>query len=202
MADKNGDWTGGILAIAAAVMIGFGVPAGLYYSWYQSLVDKNRQLVAKKSEIAVGMELQLGKESKVTKLDDDADLVEEKLAKLESRFVVEPRIAIDAIYEFANQNHLKKLPNYEDDVQKVELGPTTVEWENGLRASQILIEVTGTYHDFGRFVAEVESMDSAVVIADKLIVTGDSSRGSIHRFSWSIYVVEQRTEEVAPVKGP
>ena len=71
-------------------------------------------------------------------------------------------------------------------------GGERVEFESGLRATRLNIEAQATFHDFARFVVEMETLKDFVIIPESLTAAGDSTHGSRHVFRMVVHVVERR----------
>ncbi|MDC1142818.1 hypothetical protein OAU50_06975 [Planctomycetota bacterium] len=195
MAEENsGDWTAGIVAIVAALLLGIGVPVGLYYGLYVPRTKTYAGLEAKKAELKVRQEAQLVRVGIVKELKEDSLKLEKELNDAESKFSEDARTVISSILLLAEEHNLALLPERQDEdgANIAYRGNDDVKWKEGLVAVEVRVEATGTFHDFGRFMAGVEGLEDAVIIPKELIVFGDSSRGSEHRYNWYLYVVEKR----------
>jgi hypothetical protein len=215
MAEKldssGGDWTAGIVAIVAALLLGGGIPVALYFGLYKPKVQEREAAEVRFQQLENDKELLLARQERVRGLEEDADDMAGRIEKLETRFVkpdstdtadLDLKIVRATLTELAEKHNLTLLRERQQQKKAVMVYPanTRVVFENGLAATGIIVEAQATYHDFGRFLAEVESLDGpeieainrAVVIPESLICKGDANRGIRHVFILTLYVVEQR----------
>jgi Tfp pilus assembly protein PilO len=205
MAQGNtGDWTAGLLIIAAAVLIGAGIPLGLWLGLYQPKVAEHAAKRAILEQLNTQLEELFGRKEVVSRIQRDVEHMSERLTELEQREVPEDeRHQNELMRAAALLNRLADTHNLEVPVERfapgmevVRPGPGRVSWPHGLRASQLEIHASGTFHDFARFVQDMESRRELLVIPDSMSMIGDvTGTRRIHTFTMRIYVIEARDIE-------
>lgn len=199
----SGDWTAGIVAIVAALLLGGGVPVGLYFGLYEPKVKEREAAEAQLQSLQSDQDLLLARQERVRGIEEERDDMIERVAALEARFTMpdatdtadqDLKVIRGVLAELADQHHLSLMRGRAQnrELEIVKPAGQRVTFENGLSATGITIEAQATYHDFGRFMAAIEGLPDAVVIPAELICTGDASRGTQHAFILTVYVVEQR----------
>jgi Tfp pilus assembly protein PilO len=212
----KGDWTAGLLAIAAAVMIGGALPIGLWFGLYQPKLKERESLEIRHQELQTQFENLNRQMSVVTALEADGQTMAERLAVLEAPYheaeqrrndVPTARALLNALAEEHRLAPPEEVARLGHEV--VRPGSRRIRWRHGLSATQLMIHATGTFHDFARFVTDMENLGSpeatesrVVVIPDLLICQGDSSAGVIHTFMMTIYVVESRNIDEIGSRDP
>jgi hypothetical protein len=195
-----GDWTAGIVAIIAAMLLGGAIPVGLYFGLYKPKVAEHVAAKEKMKTLQADMDLMVARSEKVRKLEEEGDAMAVRVTKIEERFAVSDPERLDvpdawaAIQKLAEDNFLELLPE-----RKSQLGARVVfksnnriEFENGLHATRLRIEAQAYFHDFARFVSKLEYMDKFIVVPETLICKGDTNGGVTHKFFLDIYVIERR----------
>lgn len=211
MADKisgAGEWTAGIIAIVAALLLGGAVPIGLYMGLYKPKEQDRITAEAKLAELDVDWELLVARQQRVKGLQDDADDMERRLEEIEEPFASADVERLDVpevrarLLTLAEKHNLELLPERQQELgsERVYTGNQRITFQHGLNATKLIIEAQAYYHDFGRFVTEMETLrdeeDKAktkyVIIPEKLICKGDPNGGSRHVFVLHVFVVEKR----------
>lgn len=193
----SGDWTAGIMAIVAAVLLGGGVPIGLYMGLYTPKKQERIAAEGKLKQVETEMNIQVDRQKRVNDLTQDAAKVEEWVRELETPFSdpSQLRVVQENIRTLCGTHNLRvpqdRLQS-ETNPEAVRATGERIPFKDGLQASQLVIHVTGTYHDFARFFVKLESMTDALVIPEALIMLGDQSQGRKHVFLLSVFVVEKR----------
>ena len=212
MADKgtggSSDWTAGIIAIVAALLLGAALPIGVYLGLY---VPKQKDRIAAEqrlSQLDVDYELLIQRQVRVKGLEDDADEMAARLTSIEEPFATPDVERMDVpevrthLLTLADKHNLELLPEREQQLgsERVFTGNQRITFEHGLSATKLIIEAQAYYHDFGRFVTEMETLKDEtdetrskyVIIPEKLICNGDPNGGSRHMFVLHVFVVEKR----------
>ncbi len=207
MADgATGDWTAGIIAITAALLIGAGLTIGAYFGAYKPKQEQRIAADVKLGDLMVDqarVEMEL---ERVRGMEADAKKMEERVAVLEKRFAEGNAADLDvpAVREKLKTLCLSHNLDFQDavrqqrDAQMVYKGEKRIEFPHGLAATLLRIDVKGTFHDFGRFLRELEVLDTLtedggpVVIAESLSLVGDNNGKREHNFMLQVYVVEKR----------
>jgi Tfp pilus assembly protein PilO len=197
---SGGDWTAGIVAIVAALLLGSAIPIGLYFGLYKPKVADRVAANKKLETLKIDMTAMVTRSDKVRKLETEGDEMAIRVAKIEEDFAVSDPERMDvpdawaAIQKLAEDNFLELLPE-----RKTQLGARVVfkannriEFENGLRATKLRIEAQAYFHDFARFVSKMEYLEKFVVVPEMLICKGDTNGGTTHMFVMEVYVVERR----------
>lgn len=193
----SADWTAGIIAIVAALLLGGGVPIGLYLGLYEP--KKNERIAGEQKlvEVQSKMDLEVERQKRVNELTQDSAKVEEWVREIEAPFTdsSQLRVVQEKLRTLCSDNNLRVPQDrlqFETNPEIVRATGERIPFKDGLQASQFLIHVTGTYHDFGRFFVQLEMLKDAVVIPEGLILLGDQSQGRKHVFLLTVYVVEKR----------
>ena len=213
MADKtgsgsNGDWTAGIVAIVAALLLGGAVPLGVYFGLYVPKVKERQAAEEKQKALAVEMDLMLARGDRVRVLEEEGVDMEVRLRDVEAPFAEPDVERMDvpevraALLRLAERNNLSLRPERQQQLgAEIVYAPgIRLQFEKGLMATKLTIEARAYFHDFGRFVTQMETLaqegnDGApkyVIIPEELTCTGDSNGGRKHTFVMSVYVVERR----------
>jgi hypothetical protein len=203
MAEKgsmSSDWTAGIVAIAAALLLGGAIPIGLYFGLYKPKVAEHATAKQKLSALQVDMTAMVARSEKVTKLEADGVALAKRVTEIESGFAVSDPERLDvpdawaAIQKLADDNYLELRPE-----RKAQLGARVVyksgnriQFQEGLYATKLTVEAQAFFHDFARFLSKLEHMQNYVVIPEALICKGDANGGTTHTFILDVYVVERR----------
>ena len=193
----SSDWTAGIMAIVAAVLLGGGVPIGLYMGLYTPKKQERMAAEVKLKQVETEMNIQVDRQARVNTLTKDAATVEEWVRELETPFVdpAQLRLVQENIRGLCNDHNLRvpqdRLQS-ETNPEAVRATGERIPFKDGLQASQMVIHVTGTYHDFARFFVKLETLHDTIVIPEALIMLGDQSQGRKHVFLLSLFVVEKR----------
>ncbi len=204
MADKaSGDWTAGVVAMIAALLIGGGIPVGLYLGLYAPKKQDRIDAEKKYKELTENEVLLFVQQAEVMKLKAEADEMAERVKEIEAPFAVgsEARMDVpkarDMLDRLAGTHNLKLLPIRRQQVgaDVVFPGESQVTFEKGLVATKLIIEAQATFHDFGRFVTAMEMLPDLVVIPATLDCQGDSNGGREHLFVMHVYVVQKRNVE-------
>lgn len=193
----SSDWTAGIMAIVAAVLFGGGLPIGLYMGLYTPKKQEREAAQVKLADVEKQMNAQVDRQKRVNDLTQDAAKIEEWVRELEAPFTdpAQLRLVQENLRTLCNTHNLRvpqdRLQS-ETNPEVVKATGERIPFKDGLQATQLVIHVTGTYHDFARFFVKLESMSDAVVIPEALIMLGDQSQGRKHVFLLSVFVVEKR----------
>ncbi|MBX3473644.1 MAG: hypothetical protein KF754_04615 [Planctomycetes bacterium] len=192
----GGDWTAGIVAIVAAVLLGGAIPIALYYALYVPQVQARVAEDKKLNELKATEEILVGRETRVRVLETEGAEMRERLAKLEEKFTapVDRADLINRISKIAADHNIR-LRSEQSQMLRAKTvydGAKELTFPQGLKAASILVDCQATYHDFGRFVAALESMPDAVLIIESLDIDGDQNGGYSHVFSMTIYSIERR----------
>lgn len=201
MADKGtGDWTAGIVAMVAALLIGGGIPLGLYMGLYVPKKQERIDAQKKYEELKVQSQVLGAKQQEIQGLEKDADEMAKRVEEIEAPFSLgstarmDVQAAREAITALAERHNLKLMPvrRQQPNAVIVYPGEVQVKFEYGLVATKLIIEAQATLHDFGRFVTAMEMEPTLVVIPSTLECQGDSNGGREHLFIMHVYVVQKR----------
>jgi hypothetical protein len=212
MAEKVGgsgnEWLPGIIAIVAAAFLGGAVPIGLYFGLYQPKVKERTAAEAEVQNLKVQEEALLARQTRVKGLEDDAVKMAERLVEIEEPFASPDVERLDVpevrarLLRLAAKHKLAKLPEREQELGSAIVfeGKQRITFPKGLQATKLIIETQAFYHDFGRFLTEMETLRDEtdpekpkyVIIPEKLICKGDPNGGSRHVFVLHVFVVEKR----------
>jgi hypothetical protein len=204
MAEKGSlggaDWTAGIVAIAAALLLGSAIPIGLYFGLYKPKVAELVTANQKLTQIKVDMNAMVARSEKVTKLETEGDAMAKRVTEIEAPFAVSDPERLDvpdawaAIQKLADDHYLELRPE-----RKTQLGARVVyksgnriQFQDGLYATKLTVEAQAFFHDFARFLSKLEHMQNFVVIPESMTCIGDANGGTTHTFVLEIYVVERR----------
>jgi Tfp pilus assembly protein PilO len=201
----TGDWTAGMVAIAAAVLIGAGLTIGAYFGASVPMKEQRQTADRKLSELMVDQAMVEMELERVRGMEADAKRMEERVAALEENFAVGkpadldvPKVR-DEIEDLCQAHNLDFLDvvRQQRDAQMVYKGEKRIEFQHGLAATLLMVDVKGTFHDFGRFLRDLEMLDTRkeggpVVIAESLSLIGDNNGKREHTFRLQAYVVEKR----------
>jgi Tfp pilus assembly protein PilO len=198
----TGDWTAGMIAIFAALMIGGAVPALVYFGLYQPKVEERTGAERRLDDLKVEQDIVLAKQAEVRGLMNDASDMAKRLEQSGENFVTPPEGDTDVpelrrfLRDQARIHGLALLPRHTGQIgaEMIYWGDRVITFEHGLQATQIIAELYGTYHDFGRYLAFLESLPEVMII-DTLRCEGDSNGGRMHSFELRIYVVLKRDIE-------
>lgn len=195
---SGSEWTAGVIAIIAALLIGSAIPIGLYFGLYMPKYRDRMAAEEKKTELATSMTMMIARQERITNLEKDADTVAERIEQIEKPFavpVIEDEDVPDAriaLLQLASDHKLARLPERQILDEIVTSGRYRIPFPNGLMATKLKIEALAYYHDFGRFVTAMETLERFVIIPESLICTGDSNQSNRHKFRMVVYVIERR----------
>lgn len=199
----GGDWTAGIVAITAAVLLGGAIPIALYYTLYTPQVLARQGEEKKLVELKATEEVLVGRETRVRTLETEGAEMRERLAKLEERFTA-PVDRAELVTRISNiaQDHNIRLRAEQAQTLRAKTvydGAKELTFARGLKASSIMVDCQATYHDFGRFVAALESLPDAVLIIESIDIDGDQNGAYSHVFQMTIYAIERRNLDAVGV---
>lgn len=193
---SSGDWTAGIVAITAALLLGGAIPVALYYALYVPRVREREAEEVKLRTLHDDEQLLMARRDRVKGLEDDADEMRKRLAEVEEQFTAPTQFGelVSRTAKLADSHHLRLRADQAQMVRAkvVYDGNRRINFAKGLKASQILVEGQAWYHDLGRFITEIESLKDAVVVVESLEMRGDQNGGYSHNFKLSLYVIERR----------
>lgn len=215
MADKNqdsaGDWTAGIVAIIAALLLGGGVPIGLYFGllvpkqkevglWDEAAQQFTSGEEQRKVELQSEHELRLQRKAKLAAKQMEAETIAAWITGLEEPFVAasDPgrMLLKDRIGDLASEYKLEvsraRSNQMGATIVTLSRKESNITFPKGLVAIRVNVEAQAKYHDFGKFVAALESLKELVIIPEKLVIEGDSGAGQFHEFRYSFFVLERR----------
>jgi hypothetical protein len=134
-------------------------------------------------------------------MQDEATKMEERVREIEKPFAVRddkgdmPEVRAD-LRAMCRKHSLGLREVYrhvfDADIVYVPLSKRQISFEQGLKGTTLFIEVQGTFHDFGRFMAELERWEKTVVIPETLDCLGDSNGERVHSFILQVCVIEKR----------
>jgi Tfp pilus assembly protein PilO len=194
-----GDWTGGLLAILAATLIGVGVPGALYQALYKPKVAERkaeqRRLENLKTDDAITMQREL----EVKGHEEEEKVMAERVAEMSKRYSepVEDLWDVPALRrdltQLAQDHGLQIVEVFgQQRPEMITPSQSRVTFKYGLRATKLRLEALATFHDFARFLRTVEELANAVVIPERLQMVGDQTGGREHRFMLEFYALERR----------
>ncbi|MBZ0135796.1 MAG: hypothetical protein K8I27_05445 [Planctomycetes bacterium] len=208
LGSSGSEWTAGIIAIVAALLLGGAVPVGVYAGLYKPKEKERVAAEQKLTSLDSEWELVIQRQDRVRGLEDDAEKMAERLTAIEAPFALADVERMDVtevrtrLLTLADKHHLELLPERQQQLgsERVYIGNQRISFPKGLHATKLIIEARAYYHDFGRFVTELETLrDPAdetkimnVIIPEKLICKGDPNGGSRHVFILHVFVVEKR----------
>ncbi|MEZ5992519.1 MAG: hypothetical protein R3E76_09210 [Planctomycetota bacterium] len=197
---SSGDWTAGIVAIVAALLLGSAIPIGLYFGLYRPKVAERIAAQENKTKLDGEMNAMIARQEFVVKLETEADSVAERIEEIEKPFALADVEKMDvpevheALLRLAKLHNLGLLPERQQQLRAEIVFPAgqRIEFPHGLMATKLTIETHAYFHDFGRFLTAMETMEKFVIIPESLICTGDSNGGSRHMFRMNVFVIERR----------
>lgn len=212
MADKvtgsGGEWTAGIIAIVAALLLGGALPVGLYMGLYKPKEAERIAAEQRLSQLDLDWDMLIARQQRVSALKEDGKMMEARLQNIEGPFAVPDVERLDVpevrarLVTLAERHNLELLPERQQQLgsERVYTGNQRITFPQGLHATKLIIEAQAYYHDFGRFVTEMETLRDEedkerakyVIIPEKLICKGDPNGGSRHVFVLHVFVVEKR----------
>lgn len=207
MADKglgsSGDWTAGIVAIVAALLLGSALPIGLYFGLYKPKVAERKAGEEKKKKLNADMEVMIARQEKVAELEAEGKEMAKRVKEIEKPFAVADTEKMDvpdvraALLRLAEVHNLALLPERKGELgsEIVYTGKQRIAFEHGLMATKLVIEALAFYHDFGRFVTDMETMEKYVIIPETVVCMGNTNGGGRHLFRMGVYVIEKRDVE-------
>lgn len=197
---SGGDWTAGIVAIVAALLLGSALPIGLYFGLYKPKEKERLDAEAKLAQLNTDMELMIARGERVRGLEEDGVKMAADIKELESPFAVGDPEKLDVpevratLLRLAENHKLELRPERQQQLgaEVVFAGGERIAFDKGLQATKLQIEARARFHDFGRFVTEMETLENYVIIPESLVCTGDANGGNDHTFIMVVYVVERR----------
>lgn len=194
------DWTAGIVAILAAVLLGAALPIGLYYGLYVPQTEALAQARLDLEAVEARQAMLSAKAERVKTLEDEGAEIAERLSGIEVEFVSPDGegFTLDAavldIEDLASAHHLspRRQTSGTRDLNVVRPAGGALEFPDGLRATRYMVEAQARFHDFGRFLAALESRDGYTIIPEDLLCRGDAARGTQHIFVLNFYIVQKR----------
>lgn len=197
---SGGDWTAGIVAIVAALLLGGALPIGLYFGLYKPKEKERLAAEQKLVQLNVDLELMMARGERVRGLEDDGVAMADRIKELESPFAVGDAEKMDVpevratLLRMAETHKLELRPERQQQLgaEVVFAGGDRITFEKGLTATKLQIEARARFHDFGRFITEMETLEKYVIIPESLVCTGDANGGNDHVFIMVVYVVERR----------
>ncbi|MCG3183147.1 MAG: hypothetical protein ICCCNLDF_01231 [Planctomycetes bacterium] len=197
---SGGDWTAGIVAIVAALLLGGALPIGLYFGLYMPKEKERLDAVKKLDQLNIDMEMMLARGERVRGLEEDGSQMEERVKEIETPFALGDAEKLDVpdvratLLRLAEKHQLALRPERQQQLgaEVVFTGGDRITFEKGLHATKLQIEAKARFHDFGRFVTEMETLEQFVIIPESLVCTGDANGGNDHVFIMVVYVVERR----------
>lgn len=197
---SGGDWTAGIVAIVAALLLGSALPVGLYFGLYKPKEKERLEAANKLEQLNVDMEMMIARGDRVRGLEEDGKQMEVRVQEMEIPFAVADAEKMDVpdvratLLRLAEKHQLSLRPERQQQLgaEVVFTGGDRITFEKGLKATKLQIEAKARFHDFGRFVTEMETLEQYVIIPESLVCTGDANGGNDHVFIMVVYVVERR----------
>lgn len=197
---SGGDWTAGIVAIVAALLLGSALPVGLYFGLYKPKEKERLDAANKLEQLNVDMEMMIARGDRVRGLEEDGKQMEVRVQEMEIPFAVADAEKMDVpdvratLLRLAEKHQLSLRPERQQQLgaEVVFTGGDRITFEKGLKATKLQIEAKARFHDFGRFVTEMETLEQYVIIPESLVCTGDANGGNDHVFIMVVYVVERR----------
>jgi hypothetical protein len=161
-----GEWTAGLIAILATVLIGAAIPIALYFTLYVPRTEAHAS-VKQKLVTEEARELTLSiKAAKVAGLKKDADGLVARLASAEDKFTPTELVAqvVKRLSNLAVEHKLglRKEQQTLIGAKVVNESGAPVIMAGGLRGVQVAVVGQARYHDLCRFIAEVESQASGI----------------------------------------
>jgi hypothetical protein len=199
----SGDWTAGIVAIVAALLLGSALPIGFYFGLYKPKLKARVEAEDKKKKLDSDMSIMIARQERVVKLENEAETMADRIEKLETPFAVAdvdnrnvPDV-VENLKHLAETNNLDIAPDHKRDRNPkiVFPGKHRIKFEHGLMATQLRIETQAYFHDFGRFLTEMETLENYVIVPYSIAAIGDSNGANQHVFRLIVYVIEKRDVE-------
>lgn len=200
MATSSGDWTAGIIAIFAALLIGSGIPTAVYFGLYKPKQAERERAERDLAALREDEGRVMREQQEVNRLKGEMEAMATRLDELGAAFEPPTEGSLDVpevrrrIAALAEEHGLRLQPRRAAQIgaQIVYFGDQEVRFEHGLRATLLTIEAEATYHDFGRFLADLESNPDLVLLPESLLCQGDNNGGRLHSFVMHVYVVLKR----------
>ncbi len=197
---SGGDWTAGIVAIVAALLLGSALPIGLYFGLFKPKEQERIDAQQKLEQVKVDYQMMLARADRVRGLEEDGVKMADDIKELESPFAVGDPEKLDVpevratLLRLAENHKLELRPERQAQLgaEVVFAGGERIAFEKGLQATKLQIEARARFHDFGRFITEMETLENYVIIPESLVCTGDANGGNDHTFIMVVYVIERR----------
>lgn len=197
---SGGDWTAGIVAIVAALLLGSALPVGLYFGLFKPKEQERIDAQQKLEQVKVDYQMMLARADRVRGLEEDGVKMADDIKELESPFAVGDPEKLDVpevratLLRLAENHKLELRPERQAQLgaEVVFAGGERIAFEKGLQATKLQIEARARFHDFGRFITEMETLENYVIIPESLVCTGDANGGNDHTFIMVVYVIERR----------
>ncbi|MCZ7604977.1 MAG: hypothetical protein M5U25_02675 [Planctomycetota bacterium] len=197
---SGGDWTAGIVAIVAALLLGSALPIGLYFGLFKPKEQERIDAQQKLEQVKVDYQMMLARADRVRGLEEDGVKMADDIKELESPFAVGDPEKLDVpevratLLRLAENHKLELRPERQARLgaEVVFAGGERIAFEKGLQATKLQIEARARFHDFGRFITEMETLENYVIIPESLVCTGDANGGNDHTFIMVVYVIERR----------
>lgn len=197
---SGGDWTAGIVAIVAALLLGSALPIGLYFGLFKPKEQERIDAQQKLEQVKVDYQMMLARADRVRGLVEDGVKMADDIKELESPFAVGDPEKLDVpevratLLRLAENHKLELRPERQAQLgaEVVFAGGERIAFEKGLQATKLQIEARARFHDFGRFITEMETLENYVIIPESLVCTGDANGGNDHTFIMVVYVIERR----------
>lgn len=203
---EGGDWTAGLVAIAAALLLGAAAPIGIYFGLYVPQTKEHEMWAAEAVKNKAKHDEQLEREKRVGVMRKHGDEARAEIAKLEERFTPLSAASdlITTLETMAKRHRVELPPDKKIFTNERVVKPMEADTSlpNGLTASKIVVEGSASYNDFGRFMAEIENMSTATLIPGNFTATGDSNGGDKHLFRLELYMIQRRDLDAMKPKPP
>jgi len=188
------------VAIIAALLLGSALPIGLYFGLYKPKLKERMEAQDKKQQLDTAMSIMIARQERVVKLEKEGEEMADRITKIERPFSVADTEKMDvpdvraALLRLAEVNNLALAPEHvnERGAEIVFPGGQRIDFKHGLTATMLRIETQAYFHDFGRFLTQMETMENYVIVPETLHCVGNTNGGDRHIFRMVVYVIERR----------
>ncbi|KAA0217777.1 hypothetical protein EDM80_02795 [bacterium] len=194
-AKSSGDWTAGLIAIFATLLLGGAAPIALFFLLYKPQTIKREEQVTREKNLKSELDIQLARQANLAGLQKEGEEVASKLGELEKQFADKTiQEAVKKIGAMLEANKLEMTPEAKlrRDTSAIRMSDTKDDFPGGLRALQISVTCYGRWKDLATFIASVESMKEFTVVFGDLRGEGDKNAGDKHTYNFDLWIMMRR----------
>lgn len=194
-AKSGNEWTAGLIAIFATILIGGAIPVALYFAMYVPQTKKKLQQEQRLAQLQTDYDLEFARTERIGGLKKDGEQVEKELKKVEERFADKGvQSVLDKLQKLLDSNKLDMTPDAKTrrEASAIRVSDLKSDFPGGLQAVPVTVNCWGTWKDFATFIAAVESMGNATVVVGELRAAGDKNAGKSHTYEVELWIVQRR----------